>query len=120
MTYGVSENMNFGWRNTSMFLEWMMLICGSIPIPEGSEASGAKWTWIIVLKIDLVVLGSTVKSRREAVLCYLAERGHYAQEVKNGPETLLLIDNSYYRIFPMTKAYYKIPVQGVNLVPAYV
>lgn len=45
------ENMNFGWRNTSMFLEWMMLICGSIPIPEGSEASGAKWTWIIVLKI---------------------------------------------------------------------
>lgn len=70
--------------------------------------------------IDLVVLGSTVKSRREAVLCYLAERGHYAQEVKNGPETLLLIDNSYYRIFPMTKAYYKIPVQGVNLVPAYV
>lgn len=70
--------------------------------------------------IDLVVLGSTVKSLREAVLCYLAERGHYAQEVKNGPETLLLIDNSYYRIFPMTKAYYKIPVQGVNLVPAYV
>lgn len=69
--------------------------------------------------IDLVVLGSTVKSRREAVLCYLAERGHYAQEVKNGQETLLLIDNSYYRIFPMTKAYYKIPVQGVNLVPAY-
>ncbi len=54
------------------------------------------------------------------MLCYLAERGHYAQEVKNGPETLLLIDNSYYRIFPMTKAYYKIPVQGVNLVPAYV
>lgn len=70
--------------------------------------------------IDLVVLGSTVKSRREAVLCYLAERGHYAQEAKNGQETLLLIDNSYYRIIPMTKAYYKIPVQGVNLVPAYV
>ncbi|MBS7008805.1 hypothetical protein [Anaerostipes sp.] len=69
--------------------------------------------------IDMVVLGSTVAGRREAVLCYLAERGHYAEEVKNGSETLLRIDNSYYRIFPTTKAVYKLPVQGITLVPAY-
>lgn len=69
--------------------------------------------------IDLVVLGSTVARRRQEVLCYLSERGHYAEEVKNGQETLLRIDNSYYRIFPMTKVAYKVPIQGVNLVPVY-
>ena len=69
--------------------------------------------------IDFVVLGTTVADRRKEVLCYLSERGHYAEEVKNGRETLLRIDNSYYRIFPMTKAAYHIPIQGVSLVPVY-
>ena len=69
--------------------------------------------------IDFVVLGTTVADRRKEVLCYLSERGHYAEEVKNGRETLLRIDNSYYRIFPMTKAAYHIPIQGASLVPVY-
>jgi len=69
--------------------------------------------------IDFVVLGSTVAGRREEVIRYLSERGHYAEEVKNGRETLLRIDNSYYRIFPMTKAAYHIPIQGASLVPVY-
>lgn len=69
--------------------------------------------------IDFVVLGTTVADRRKEVLCYLSERGHYAEEVKNGQETLLRIDNSYYRIFPMTKAAYHIPIQGASLVPVY-
>ena len=69
--------------------------------------------------IDFVVLGTTVADRRKEVLCYLSERGHYAEEVKNGRETLLRIDNSYYRIFPMTKAAYHILIQGASLVPVY-
>ena len=69
--------------------------------------------------IDFVVLGTTVADRRKEVLCYLSERGHYAEEVKNGRETLLRIDNSYYRIFPMTKAAYHIPIQGARVVPVY-
>lgn len=69
--------------------------------------------------IDVVVLGTTVASRRLATIEYLNERGHYVEEVKNGTETLLKIDNSYYRIWPSARRYYKIPVQGVNLVPVY-
>ena len=69
--------------------------------------------------IDTVVLGTNVSSRRLAVIEYLNEHGHYVEEVKNGTETLLKIDNSYYRIWPSARKYYKIPVQGVNLVPVY-
>lgn len=69
--------------------------------------------------IDFVVLGTDVKSRRLAVLSYLSEQGHYVQEVKYGDETLLKVDNVYYRIFPMTKVCYRIPIQGANLVPVY-
>lgn len=69
--------------------------------------------------IDVVVLGTTVASRRLATIEYLNEHGHYVEEVKNGTETLLKIDNSYYRIWPSARRYYKIPVQGVNLVPVY-
>lgn len=69
--------------------------------------------------IDFVVLGTNVGSRRMAVLSYLSERGHYVEEVKRGSETLLRVDNNYYRIFPMTKVYYKLPVQGAYLVPVY-
>lgn len=69
--------------------------------------------------IDFVVLGTSVKDRRQAVLAYLSERGHYVQEVKNGSETLLKIDNNYYRIFPKTVVCSRIPIQGANLVPVY-
>ncbi len=69
--------------------------------------------------IDFVVLGTTVASRRIAVMEYLSERGHYVEEIKNGTETLLKIDNNYYRIFPAARRVYKIAVQGANLVPVY-
>lgn len=69
--------------------------------------------------IDFVVLGTNVRSRREAVMAYLSERGHFVDTVPYGTETLLKIDNHYYRIFPMTKVIYKVPVQGANLVPVY-
>ncbi len=69
--------------------------------------------------IDVVVLGTTVASRRLAAIEYLNKRGHYVEEIKNGTETILKIDNSYYRIWPSARRYYKIPVQGVNLVPVY-
>ena len=69
--------------------------------------------------IDFVVLGTDVGNRRLAVLAFLSEKGHFVQEVKNGEETLLKIDNEYYRIFPGVRRYGKIPIQGANLVPAY-
>ena len=69
--------------------------------------------------IDFVVLGSSVQSRRMAVMAYLSERGHYVEETSYNHETLLKIDNSYYRIFPKTKACNGIPIQGANLVPVY-
>lgn len=69
--------------------------------------------------IDFVIFGTDVAGRRLAMLAYLTEKGHYVEEVKNGTETLLKVDNYYYRVFPMTKVYYKVPVQGANLVPVY-
>lgn len=69
--------------------------------------------------IDFVILGTTVANRRQAIMMYLSERGHFVQEVKNGTETLLKIDNSYYRVFPATKRVARIPIQGANLVPVY-
>ena len=69
--------------------------------------------------IDVVVLGTTVASRRLATIEHLNKHGHYVEEVKNGTETLLKIDNSFYRIWPSARRYYKIPVQGVNLIPVY-
>lgn len=69
--------------------------------------------------IDFVVLGTNVMGRRQAVEAYLSERGHYVEEVKNGTETLLRIDNMYYRIWPKTVQIGKIPVQGANLLPVY-
>ena len=69
--------------------------------------------------IDFVIFGTDVAGRRMAILNYLTEKGHYVEEVKNGSETLLKVDNYYYRVFPMTKVYYKVPVQGANLVPVY-
>ena len=69
--------------------------------------------------IDFVVLGTDVKSRRIAVMEHLSKMGHYVEEVKSGSETLLKIDNAYYRIFPTVKRAYKVPIQGANLVPVY-
>lgn len=69
--------------------------------------------------IDYVILGTTVKERRIAMMDYLNEHGHYVEEVKNGTETLLRIDNAYYRIFPKVVSAYKIPIQGAQLVPVY-
>lgn len=69
--------------------------------------------------IDFVILGTSVKERRIAVMEHLTKMGHYVEEVELGSETLLKVDNVYYRVFPMTKRAYKIPIQGANLVPVY-
>lgn len=72
-----------------------------------------------VIFIDFVVLGTTVQERRIAVIEHLCKMGHYVEEVKSGNETLLKIDNAYYRIFPSTKRAYKVPIQGADIVPVY-
>ena len=73
--------------------------------------------------IDCVIFHTTVKERRIAAMEHLCKMGHYVEEVKNGSETLLKVDNTYYRIFPKTVigAGYKVrvPIQGVELVPVY-
>ena len=68
--------------------------------------------------IDTVVFGSSVLSRRLATIEYLSNKGHYVDEVKNGTETLLKIDDFYYRIVPGTRRC-QVPIQGVNLIPVY-
>ena len=68
--------------------------------------------------IDTVVFESSVSSRRLATIEYLSNKGHYVEEVKNGTETLLRIDNFYYRIVPGTRRC-QVPIQGVNLIPVY-
>lgn len=68
--------------------------------------------------VDFVVLGTTVASRRAAIMQFLSEHGHYVEEVKNGSETLLKIDNAYYRVFPTTVVC-KLPIQGARLLPVY-
>lgn len=69
--------------------------------------------------IDFVVLGTNVRQRRLAVCTFLSEKGHYVEEVKYGEETILKIDNSYYRVFPNTISWTGIPIQGANLLPIY-
>lgn len=68
--------------------------------------------------IDTIVFGSSVGSRRLATMEYLSQKGHYVEEVKNGTETLLKIDDFYYRIVPGTRKC-QVPIQGVNLIPVY-
>ena len=63
--------------------------------------------------------GTNVADRRAAAVEYLKKKGFAVEEIRVGSETLLKIGNIYYRIFPMTKTAYKVPIQGVNLVPAY-
>lgn len=60
-----------------------------------------------------------VEQRRLAVESFLTEKGHYVEEVKIGTETLLKIDNMYYRIWPKTIRCSRVPIQGANLVPVY-
>lgn len=69
--------------------------------------------------VDFVVLGTTVKERRQAVIDFLVKNGHHVEEVKNGTETLLRVDNAYYRIWPKTVSSGRIPIQGANLQPVY-
>ena len=69
--------------------------------------------------IDMVIFGTNVADRRAAAIEYLSKKGFTVEEIRIGSETLLKIGNIYYRIFPMTKTAYKVPIQGVNLVPAY-
>lgn len=69
--------------------------------------------------VDFVVLGTTVKERRQAVIEFLSKNGHHVDEMKNGTETLLLIDNAYYRVWPKTVSSGRIPIQGANLLPVY-
>lgn len=73
--------------------------------------------------IDCVVFGTNVKERRIAAMEHLCKMGHYVEEVKNGTETLLKVDNLYYRIFPKTVcvggAKFRVPIQGVQLMPVY-
>ena len=67
--------------------------------------------------VDFVIFGTTVKDRRWAMMEFLSERGHFVEETKNGNETLLRIDNAYYRVWPKTVRSYKIPIQGASLLP---
>ena len=69
--------------------------------------------------IDTVIFGTNVADRRAAAVEYLKKKGFAVEEIRVGSETLIKIGNIYYRIFPMTKTAYKVPIQGVNLVPAY-
>ena len=69
--------------------------------------------------VDFVVFGTTVKDRRRMMAEFLSERGHFVEEVKSGTETILRIDNAYYRIWPKTVSSGRIPIQGANLQPIY-
>lgn len=69
--------------------------------------------------VDFVVLGTDVLQRRIALMNFLTEQGHFVEEVKNGEETLLKIDNTYYRVFTKTVTCSRIPIQGANLLPVY-
>lgn len=69
--------------------------------------------------IDFVIFGTNVKQRRAEVAGFLRERGHHVEEVRQGEETLLKIDNMYYRVWPKTITVQRVPVQGANLLPVY-
>jgi len=68
--------------------------------------------------IDMVILGTDVKGRRQATISYLTEKGHKVEELKRKQETILKIDNGYYRIFPTTRSA-RLPIQGISLLPVY-
>lgn len=68
--------------------------------------------------IDMVIMGTSVKDRRSAAIAFLEKNGHTCEKIKNGTETIVKVDNEYYRIFPSTRSF-KIPIQGVELLPVY-
>lgn len=68
--------------------------------------------------IDMVILGTTVADRRQNTVRFLREQGHRCEELRIGEETILKIDNGYYRIWPSTRSC-RIPVQGIELLPVY-
>lgn len=68
--------------------------------------------------IDMVVFGTTVQDRRQAAMEFLRSYGHTCEEMQIGTETLVKIDNKFYRVFPNVKNY-ELPIQGVSLVPVY-
>ncbi len=69
--------------------------------------------------VDFVIFGTKVKDRRQMMMDFLSKRGHSVEEVKNGTETLLRIDNMYYRMWPKTVSCGRVPIQGVSLLPVY-
>lgn len=69
--------------------------------------------------IDFVILGTSVADRRTAMMTFLSEKGHYVEEVNHGSETLLKIDNAYYRVFPKVVTVSHVPIQGAHLLPVY-
>ncbi len=68
--------------------------------------------------IDMVITGTTVKERRQTAIDFLIKQGHSCEEIKSGTETIVKVDNGYYRIFPATRRY-QLPVQGIQLLPVY-
>lgn len=69
--------------------------------------------------VDFVIFNTTVKERRIAMMEFIQSKGHYVEEIKRGPETLLKIDNGYYRIIPGTVTCARVPIQGARLSPVY-
>lgn len=69
--------------------------------------------------VDFVIFGTKVKDRRRMMMEFLAGRGHSVEEIKSGTETLLRIDNAYYRIWPKTVSSGRVPIQGASLLPVY-
>lgn len=91
---------------TNPFLEGVNLI---FPFLERRKA----------IFIDMTMFKTTALDRRKSTIVYLQTRGHLAQEVRIGEEVLLKIDNSFYRIVPITRICSRLPIQGINLVPFY-
>lgn len=69
--------------------------------------------------VDFVIFGTSVQERRVQMMTFLSERGHYVEEVKRGNETLLKVDNAFYRVFPKTISVKGVPIQGAQLLPVY-
>lgn len=69
--------------------------------------------------IDTVVFGTDVKERRDAIIAFLIEMGFDAKQELLNDQILLKIDNSYYSVWPTTRVFNKIPVQGIVLSPYY-
>lgn len=89
------------------------------PFLEGVNLLFPFWDRRKAIFIDFVIFGTNVADRRLAVLTFLTEKGHYVEEVKYGTETLLRIDNAYYRIWPKTVSVSRVPIQGAELLPVY-